>query len=63
MTGTEPSKEKIYSELARAFKYTPSEIADMTPHQQIALYDPEAVAETLQFETYQEYMEYYASRK
>jgi hypothetical protein len=34
----------------------------MTPHQQVALYDPDTVAEVLQFDTYQEMLEYYSRR-
>ena len=44
------------------YKYTPNEIALMTPYQQVMLYDPESISETLTFDSHDEYLQWMSQR-
>ncbi len=56
------SKEQIYAKLAMIYKKTCNEIADMTPYQQVSLYAPDNVGDTIEFSTYEDYLEWAMNR-
>jgi hypothetical protein len=53
----------VYRSLALVYKYTPAQIADMTPLQQQVLLttDKEKVADTMVFDSFEEVLQYKAS--
>lgn len=57
------TKEDVYRLLARLYKWTPYEIARMTPYQQMVMIGAdEDQAETLKFATAEELADYMARR-
>jgi hypothetical protein len=45
-----PDKDEVYRQLGRAYRYTPDEIAHMTPYQQLVMLDFE-MGDQLHFDT------------
>lgn len=57
------TKADIYRSLARVYKFTPAQIADMTPFQQLTLMDEDGGSGTIYMETMAEYQEWKKNHK